>query len=168
VNHLVHTEAVPQQLATMHCRGIANFAGASASRRAGDLATAHRIRGLLNLQRPDELVKEQRDSVRQLVVSGFWRPPLTELVPASIDEFGPIGSQKFVQHSRGREEARPRWTMGSSSHVTRHSCANAAHRVLSHMASGWRSRTGTYALSVSVTIPPRSMRTQAAAAPSDR
>ena len=70
----------------------------SAARGSGNLAAAHRFRGLLDFQRLDELVEETWNSVVQLPIGHSWRKPFGDLDPASLDQVSFVRRKEFVEH----------------------------------------------------------------------
>ena len=68
----------------------------SPPRGSGNPSAPHRFRGLLDLQRLDELVKEARDSVGQTLTGHFRRKPVGDLEPAPLDQLSLVRREEFV------------------------------------------------------------------------
>ena len=66
------------------------------ARRAGNLTALHWFSRLLDAQRFDELIEEQRYPVLELGIACFRGAPLSDLQPASVDQVGPIRSKEIV------------------------------------------------------------------------
>jgi hypothetical protein len=67
-------------------------------RRSGDLEASQGLGRLLHAERLYKLFEKQRYSVFQLCFGHRGSAPLNDLRPASIDQFGLMGSEEIMEH----------------------------------------------------------------------
>src|SRR6185437_10274708 len=70
----------------------------AATGRTGNPAAAHGVGGLLDLERLDQLIEEQRDAVCELSFGHSGRGPLGNFDTAALYEISAIAGEKLVEH----------------------------------------------------------------------
>ena len=70
----------------------------SAARGSGNPAAPRGFQRLLEFERLDELVKETRNSVGQILTGHFRRKAFGDLEPAPLDQVSLVRGKEFVEH----------------------------------------------------------------------
>jgi hypothetical protein len=101
VNDLIDRKAPLHQLAPVQRRGGAHLRQyRPATGRTGNLAAAHGVGGLLDLERPDQLIEKQRHAVCELSFGHSGCEPSRNLETAAFYYIGAIAAEELMEHLR--------------------------------------------------------------------
>jgi hypothetical protein len=101
VDDLVDRVPLPQQLGPVQGGTCADFG--ERGRPVGlsrDCSALERVGGLLDLQRPDELIQEKRNAVFEFGWSRLWGQAEGDLGAATVDKLVSAAGKKIVKHGR--------------------------------------------------------------------